>query len=65
MTTTIFDKEIFIDEEAADRLIALLNKPAPLRPDINGIAKEITEEEWRCFLQKHSEKLSAQNTKSE
>jgi hypothetical protein len=65
MATATFDKRIIIDEEAADRLIAVLNKPAALRPDVSGKFKEFTEDEWRCFLQKHSEKLSAQGTKIE
>jgi hypothetical protein len=32
MATTTFDKNIVIDKEAADRLVEILNKPAPPRP---------------------------------
>jgi hypothetical protein len=38
MATSTFDKRIVIDNAAADVLIALLNKPAPPYPDINGYA---------------------------
>ncbi|MDR2615964.1 MAG: hypothetical protein LBC28_05225 [Oscillospiraceae bacterium] len=60
MATSTFDKRIIIDDKAADVLIALLKKPAPPRPDISGKFREITEEDWKCFLQKHSVKQSEQ-----
>jgi hypothetical protein len=61
MATTTFDKRIIIGDEAADVLIALLNKPAPPRPKPSGI-RWATEEDWKCFIQKHSEKQSEQKT---
>jgi len=51
MATTTFDKRIVIDDEAADRLIAVLNKPAPPRPEKSQI-RWATEEDDRIFLQK-------------
>ncbi|GHU43642.1 hypothetical protein FACS1894111_09570 [Clostridia bacterium] len=60
MATTTFDKRIIIDDKAADVMIALLNQPAPPRPDVSQYSREITEEDWQCFLQKHSEKPSEQ-----
>jgi hypothetical protein len=62
MATSTFDKRIIIDDAAADVLIGLLNKPAPPYTDISGKFHEITEEEWKCFLQKHSAKQSEQMT---
>ncbi|GHS88291.1 hypothetical protein AGMMS49957_09540 [Synergistales bacterium] len=61
MATSTFDKRIIIDDEAADRLIAILNKPAPLRPDVSGKFRELTEEDWKCCLQRRSERLLALN----
>jgi hypothetical protein len=63
MATTTFDKRIIIDEEAADRLIAVLNKPALPRPNTEGKMHRITEEDTKCFLQNRSAKLSAQRLK--
>jgi hypothetical protein len=62
MATSTFDKHIIINDEAADVLIALLDKPAPPRPNISGKFSEISEEDWQCFLQKHSAKQSEQKT---
>jgi len=59
MATSTFDKRIIIDEPAADVLIELLKKPAPPRPEPSGI-RWATEEDWKCFIQKHSEKSSEQ-----
>jgi hypothetical protein len=64
MATSTFDKRIVIDDEAADVLIALLDKPAPPRPDISEFYSEITEEDDKCFLRNHSAKLSEQNLKN-
>ncbi|MDR1299678.1 MAG: hypothetical protein LBJ84_05445 [Oscillospiraceae bacterium] len=63
MATSTFDKEIIIGDEAADRLIAILNEPAPPRPDASTVYRMLTKEDMACFLQKHSEKLSAPNSK--
>jgi hypothetical protein len=63
MATSTFDKRIIIDDKAADVLIALLNKPAPPRPKTSAI-RWATEEDDKCFLQKHSEKLSGQSSKT-
>jgi hypothetical protein len=60
MATTTFDKRIVIDEEAADRLIAVLNKPAPPRPKASGI-RWMTEEDWKCFMLRRSAKSQEQN----
>jgi len=60
MATTTFDKRIVIDEEAADRLIAILNKPAPPRPDVSGLYRMMTEEDWECFMQRRLGKSSEQ-----
>ena len=57
MATSTFYKNISIDDKAADVLVALLNKPAPPRPEPSGI-RWATKEDWECFLQKHSEKHS-------
>jgi hypothetical protein len=62
MATSTFDKRIVIGEEAADRLIAVLNAPAPPRPDVSGVFRMMTEEDWECFRRRHSEKLSEQKT---
>ena len=51
MATTTFDKRIIIGDEAADRLIAALRKPAPPRPDLAGKYRILTEEDDRCCLQ--------------
>jgi hypothetical protein len=56
MATTTFNKAIYIDDAAADVLIALLNEPAPPRPEASGIYRDATEEDWKCFMQKHSAK---------
>ena len=53
MATTTFDKEIIIDDKAADVMIALLNKPVPPRPDISGKFRMLTEEDDKCCLQNH------------
>ena len=34
MATTTFDKNITIDKAAAERLVEILSKPAPPRPNI-------------------------------
>lgn len=57
MATTTFDKRIIIDDKAADVLIALLDKPAPPRPDISGKFRKLTEEDDRCCLQNHSARI--------
>ena len=64
MATSTFYKNISIDDKAADVLISLLTKPAPPRPDMSGIYRMATKEDWECFLQKHSGKHSEQ-TKNE
>ena len=61
MATTTFDKRIIIDDSAADVLIALLEKPAPSRPNTNGKIRELTEEDLQCYLQRRSTRLSAQS----
>jgi len=63
MATSTFDKRIIIDDEAADVLISLLKKPAPPRPDISGKFRELTKEDWKCFLQRRSAKLLEQSKK--
>jgi hypothetical protein len=60
MATSTFDKKIIIDDAAADRLIAILNKPAPPRRDVSGIFKEITEEDMECYRRARSARLSEQ-----
>lgn len=65
MATTTFDKQIIIDDQAADVMISLLNKPAPPRPDISGRFRELTEEDDRCFLQNHLARLSARKQKNQ
>ena len=60
MATSTFYKNIIIDDAAADVMIALLNKPAPPRPDISGKFRELTEEDWEICLQRRAEKLAAQ-----
>ena len=64
MATTTFDKRIIIDDKAADVMIALLHKPTPPRPDVSKFSKELTEEEWECFMQNRSKKLSEQKAKN-
>lgn len=64
MATTTFDKRIIIDDAAADVMIALLDKPAPPRPNTNGMFMELTEEDWKCYLQHRSVKLSGQTKKA-
>jgi hypothetical protein len=61
MATSTFDKRIIIDDKAADVLIGLLNKPTPPRPEASGI-RWATEEDWKCFLQKHSAKQPEHKT---
>jgi hypothetical protein len=63
MAASTFDKRIIIDDAAADVLIGLLNKPVPPYPKTSGI-RWATEEDDKCFLQKHSEKLSRRNSKA-
>jgi len=62
MATATFDKRIVIGEEAADRLIAVLNAPTPPREDPVGI-RWCTEEDDECFWQNRSAKLPAQTLK--
>jgi hypothetical protein len=61
MATTTFDKRIVIDDEAADRLIAVLNKPAPPRPKQDTI-RWVTEEDMECYRRARSARLSEQKT---
>ena len=63
MATTTFDKRIIIDDHAADVLIALLDRPAPPRPDISGKCRELTEEDDRCCLQNHLARTLVKNSK--
>jgi hypothetical protein len=65
MATSTFDKRIIVDDKAADVLIALLNKPAPPRPDISGKFRELTEEDDRCCLQNRSARMSAKKLKEQ
>jgi hypothetical protein len=65
MATSTFDKRIIIDDEAADVLIALLQKPAPPRPDVSKFFRELTGEDDRCFLQNRLRHLSAQKQKEQ
>ena len=60
MATTTFDKQIIIDDNAADVLIAMLDIPALPRPNIDGKIRELTEEDWKCYLQRRSARLSEQ-----
>ena len=60
MATSTFYKNIVIDDATADVMIALLNKPAPPRPNISGKFRELTEEDWKLCLQRRAEKLAAQ-----
>jgi hypothetical protein len=64
MATTTFDKRIIIDDEAADVLIGLLNKPAPPRPDKSEI-RMMNEGDWECFLQRRSVKSLEQAAKKQ
>jgi hypothetical protein len=63
MATSTFDKNIYIDDAAADVLIGLLNKPAPPRPDLSGKFRELTEEDDRCCLQNLLARMSEKNSK--
>jgi hypothetical protein len=65
MATSTFDKRIIIDEEAADRLIAVLKKPAPPRPDCSGRFRMLTEEDIKCCLQNRSARLSKQDSQKQ
>jgi hypothetical protein len=65
MATTTFDKRIVIDDKAADVMIALLNKPAPPRPDISGKFRELTEEDDRCCLQNRLARISEKKSKKQ
>jgi hypothetical protein len=65
MATSTFDKEIIIDDAAADVLIALLKEPAPPYPDVSGKFRWLTEEDDRCFLQNRSARMSAEKSKEQ
>jgi hypothetical protein len=60
MATSTFDKRIVIGDEAADRLIAVLNAPAPPRPDVSGVYRMVTEEDIECYRRARSDRLSEQ-----
>ena len=62
MATETFFKEIYIDEEAADRLIAELEKPH--EPYISKIDRAEVERSTKEWLERfRSKKSSAQKTK--
>jgi hypothetical protein len=63
MATSTFDKEIIIGEEAADRLIAILNEPAPPRPKDTNI-NWLRGEDLKCFIQRRSATSPEHNSKS-
>ncbi|MCL2053506.1 MAG: hypothetical protein FWG90_03565 [Oscillospiraceae bacterium] len=65
MATSTFYKNIVIDDAAADRLIEILNKPAPPRPDISGNYKILDGDELKCFLQRLSEKSSRKDSSNQ
>jgi uncharacterized protein (DUF1778 family) len=55
MATATFDRDIVIDQEAAERLVAALNEPAAPRPDLGEDwwyknKKEV--EEWSSRFKK-------------
>ncbi|MDR2615157.1 MAG: hypothetical protein LBC28_01115 [Oscillospiraceae bacterium] len=52
MATTTFDKEIIIDEAAAKRLIAALEKPPREIPDMSESVRR-SEEAWQCYLENY------------
>jgi uncharacterized protein (DUF1778 family) len=52
MATTTFDKEIIIDEAAAERFIAALEAPPREIPDLSEFIKQ-SEVDWKCFLEKY------------
>jgi len=57
MATTTFYKRITIDNEAADKLITILSKPAPPRSDVSGKFRMMTEDDIKCCLQNRSAHL--------
>jgi hypothetical protein len=61
MVTSTFDKRIIIDNAATDILIALLKEPPPPRPEPNENFHWTTAEDWECFMQRRSERLSEQS----
>ena len=61
MATSTFDKEIYIDQEAAERFVAILSEPAPPRPDVSGKFRMITEEDIECCVQNLSARLLKQS----
>jgi hypothetical protein len=52
MATSTFDKEIIIDEAAAERLIAALEGPPREIPDMSAFIRQ-SEEDWKCFLERY------------
>ncbi len=65
MATSTFDKRIVIDDDVANRLISILDKPAPPRPDVSGLYRMMTGEDWECFMQRRSAKLLEQAEKKQ
>ena len=55
MATTTFDKNIEIDQPAAEHLVSILTRPAPPRPKLDDRFWEENERKVREWLS-HSEK---------
>ncbi|MCL2814116.1 MAG: hypothetical protein FWD23_05900 [Oscillospiraceae bacterium] len=64
MATETFFKTIYIDEAAADRLIAEMEKPRePYAPKRNAVEILKSEEEWwNAYLSKKSSKKAEKET---
>ena len=55
MATSTFDKDIVIEQEAAERLVQILEKPAPPRPDLGEnywAENERNVKEWMSRFEK-------------
>jgi len=50
MATSTFDKEIILDEDAAERLAEILSQPAPPRPELGEHFWEENEKEVKEWL---------------
>lgn len=65
MATSTFDKNIYIDNAAADVLVRVLSEPALPRPDVSRFHSETTEEDMECFRRARLARLSKQSTKKQ
>ena len=58
MATSTFDKTIYLDQAAAERLADILEQPAPSRPNISDTFWEDNDrkvKEWLSRLEKQSQ----------